>query len=97
MHEAWQIYLYTYVRMFETIMLNRDVLSLEIVYQADVYSEDPVYVSSDYCEAAYPRWTLWRCGYLGRGNSQVVSACAVWAVWDKYPSPNVIYLGFKEY
>ena len=29
--------------MFETIVLNRDVLSVAIVHQADVYSEDPVY------------------------------------------------------
>ena len=83
--------------MFETVVLNIDVLSLAIVHQADVYSEDPVYVPSDYCKAAYFQWTLWRCRYLGRGNHQVVSACAVWAVWDKYPSPYVIYLGFKEY
>ena len=54
------------------------------VYQTYVYSEDPVYIPSDYCKAAYSHWTLWRCGYLGRGNQQVVSACAVWAVWDKY-------------
>ena len=83
--------------MFETIVLNRDVLSLAIIHRADVYSEDPVYIPSDYYKAAYPQWTLWRCGYLGRGNCQVVSACAVWAVWDKYGSPDVIYLGIKGY
>ena len=83
--------------MFEIIVLNRDVLSFTIVHQADIYSEDAVYVPSDYCKAAYRQWTLWRCGYLGRGNSQVVSACAVWAVQDKYSSPDVIYLGYKEY
>ena len=55
-YEAWQVYLYTYVAMFETIVLNRDVLSLAIVHQTDVYSEDPVYISSDYCKAAYPQW-----------------------------------------
>ena len=43
-----------HVCMFETIVLNRDVLSLAIVHQTDVYSEDPVYIPSDYCKAAYP-------------------------------------------
>ena len=62
------------------IVLNRDLLSLAIIHQADVYSEDPVYIASVYCKAAYPQWKLWRCRYLGRDNHQVVSACAVWAV-----------------
>ena len=66
--------------MFETIVLNRDVLSVAIVHRADVYSEDPVYCPSAYRKAAYRQWTLWRCGYLGRGNHRVVPACVVWAV-----------------
>ena len=35
-YEAWQVYLYTYICVFETIVLNRDVLSLAIVHRADV-------------------------------------------------------------
>ena len=43
--------------MFETIVLNRDVLSVAIVHRADVYSEDPVCVPNDYHKAAYRQWT----------------------------------------
>ena len=83
--------------VFETIVLNRDVLSVAIIHRADVYSEDPVYAPNDYRKAAYRQWTLWRCGYLGRGNRRVVPACVVWAVRDKYPALDGMYLGFKEY
>ena len=37
---------------FEIFVLNRDVLSVAIVHQVDVYSEDPVYVPSDCRKAA---------------------------------------------
>ena len=87
----------TTIDTFETIVLNRDVLSVAIVHRADVYSEDPVYAPSNYRKAACRQWTLWRCGYLGRGNHRVIPACVVWAVRDKYPAPDGIYLGFKEY
>ena len=82
---------------FENTVLNRDILSVAIVHQADVYSDDTRYEPSDYRKAAYRQWTMWRCGYLGRGNRRVIPACAVWAVRNKYPAPDGNYLGFKEY
>ena len=82
---------------FETIMLIRDVLSVAIIHQADVYSEDPLYAPINYCKGAYNQWTVWRCGYLGRGNRRVVPAYVVCAVQDKYLVPDGIYFGFKEY
>ena len=87
----------TTIDTFETIVLNRDVLSVAIVHRADVYSKDPLYAPSIYRKAAYRQWTLWRCGYLGRGNRRVIPACVIWAMRDKYPAPDGIYLGFKEY
>ena len=82
---------------FETIVTNRDVLSVAIVHRLDVYSDDPEYGPSDYRKAAYRQWTLWRCGYLGRGNRKVIPSCMLWAVRTKYPAPDNNYLGFKEY
>ena len=79
------------------IVTNRDVLSVAIVHRSDVYSDDPAYGPSDYRKAAYRQWTLWRCGYLGKQNQKVIPSCAMWAVRTKYPAPDGIYLGFKEY
>ena len=37
--------------MSETVILNRDVLSVAIVHRSDVYSDDYQYEPSDYCKA----------------------------------------------
>ena len=87
----------TTTESFETIVVNRDILSVAIVHRSDVYSEDPEYAPTDYRKAAYRQWTMWRCGYLGRRNRKVVPSCVVWAVRSKYPAPDGCYLGFKEY
>ena len=86
----------TTTESFETIVVNRDVLSVAIVHRSDVYSEDPEYATSDYRKAAYRQWTMWRCGYLGRHKRKVVPSCVVLAVRTKYPAPDGCYLGFKE-
>ena len=86
----------TTTESFETIVTNREVLSVAIVHRSDVYSDDPEYGPSDYRKAAYRQWTLWRCGYLGRRNRKVAPSCVVWAVRTKYPAPDNNYLGFKE-
>lgn len=83
--------------IFHNIVLNRDILAVAIVHRADVYSDEPLYEPSDYRKAAYRQWTMWRCGYLGRGNRKVIPSCVVWAVRNKYPAPDGNYLGFKEY
>ena len=87
----------TTTESFETIVVNRDILSVAIVHRSDVYSEDPEYASTDYRKAAYRQWTMWRCGYLGRRNRKVVPSGVVWAVRSEYPAPDGCYLGFKEY
>ena len=83
--------------MFETIVLNRDVLSVAIVHHSDVYRDGRQYEPSDYRKAAYWQWTMWQCGYLGGGVRKVVPSCVVWCVRDKYSAPYGNYLGFKEY
>lgn len=87
----------TTTEMFETVVLNRDILSVAIVHRSDVYSDNYRYEPSDYHKAAYRQWTMWRCGYLRRGNRRVIPSCVVWCVQDKYPAPDGNYLGFKEY
>ena len=43
----------TTTEMFETVVLNRDVLSVAIVHHSNVYSDDYRYEPSDYRKAAY--------------------------------------------
>ena len=49
----------TTTESFDTIVVNREVLSVAIVHCSDVCSEDPEYAPSDYQKAAYRQWTLW--------------------------------------
>ena len=82
---------------FQSAVLDMGVLSIAIVNRSDVFADDPEYTPASYRKAAYRQWILWQHGYLGRANRRVVPSCVVWAVRDKYPSPDGLYLGFKEY
>ena len=82
---------------FQSAVLDMSVLSIAIVNRSDVFADDPEYTPSSYRKAAYRQWILWQHGYLGRANRRVIPSCVVWAVRDRYPSPDGQYLGFKEY
>ena len=82
---------------FDTVVLDRETLSVAIVNSTDFYSDDPDYSPSSYRKAAYRQFTLWQHGYLGRGHRRVIPSCVIWAVRDKYPARDGLYLGFKEY
>lgn len=87
----------TTTELFDNNVLNTDVLSIAIVSGSDVLASTPDYSPAGYRKAAYRQWTMWQHGYLGRGNRCVVPSRVVWAVRNKYPAPDGIYLGFKEY
>ena len=59
-----------------------------------IYSDEPEYGPSNYNNAAYRQWTLWRYRYLGRGNRKVIPSRVMQAVCTEYANN---YLGFKEY
>ena len=87
----------TTTEIFESVVLNRDVLSVAIVDRHDVLVEDATYTPEKYRKSAYRQWIMWRVGYLGNGVRRVVPSCVVWVVRDRYPAPDRRYLGFKEY
>lgn len=82
---------------FETIVLDRDVLSVAIVNRSDNFADEPDYSPSSYTKAAYHQWIMWQIGCTGRDNRRVVPSCVVWAVRNRYPAPDGIYLGYREY
>ena len=47
-----------------------------------------------YRKAAYGQVIMYHHGYLGQGNWKVAPSCAV---WDHYPAPDGIYMGFMEH
>ena len=53
---------------FETIVLDRDVLSIAIVNRSDDFADKPDYSPSSYRKAAYRQWIMWQIGCTGRGN-----------------------------
>ena len=82
---------------FQCAVLDMGVLSIAIVNHSDVFADDPEYTPASYRKASYRQWILWQHGYLGRANRRVIPSCVIWAVRDRYPSPNGLYLGFKKY
>ena len=81
---------------FETIVLDRDILSVAIVNRSDDFADEPDYSPSSYRKAAYRQWTMWQIGSTGQGNRRVIPSCVVRAVRNRYPAPDGIYLGYKE-
>lgn len=82
---------------FNAGVLDTTVLSIVTVNTSEICVEDPEYTPLSYRKAAYGQWVLWQHGYLGRGTRRVIPSCVVWAVRDRYPSPDGRYLGFKDY
>ena len=82
---------------FDSVVLNRDVLSLAIEARSDIYADSPVYTPVSYRKAAYRQYILWQHGHLGRNNRHIVPSCVVWCIRRKYPAPDGRYLGFREY
>ena len=40
-------------------------------------------------------YTWWVHNRLGKGVRKVIPSCALWAIHDKYPEPNCIFIPFK--
>ena len=87
----------TFLRKFCTTNIWSHTVSIAIVSRSDVYADDPECSPASYRKASYRQWIMWQHGYLGRSNRRVVPSCVVWAVREKFPAPDGIYLGFKEY
>ena len=93
---CWRTTCVTTTEPFETIVLDRDILSVAIVNRSDNFADEPDYAPSSYRKAAYWQWTMWQIGSTGRGNRRVIPSCVVQAVRNRYPAPDGIYLGYKE-
>ena len=65
---------------FDSVVLNRDVLSVAIEARSDLFADDPEYTSASYRKAAYHQFVLWQHGYLGKNNRHVVPSCVVWCI-----------------
>ena len=81
---------------FDSVVLNRDVLSVAIEARSDVFADDPEYTPASYRKAAYRQFVIWQHGHLGRSNRRVVPSCVVWCIRNKYPAPDGVYLGFRD-
>ena len=82
---------------FETLVLDRDALSVAIVGRMDMLVDRSDFSNEGCRFAEYRQYVLWQNGYLGRGNRRVVPSCATCAIRDKYPSADGIYTGYKHH
>ena len=82
---------------FQSLVLDRDALSVAIVGHMDMLVDRSDFSNEGYRFTAYSQYVLWQNGYLGRGNRRVVPSCATCSIRNKYPSADGIYTGFKQY
>nr|XP_002733146.1 PREDICTED: uncharacterized protein LOC100375713 [Saccoglossus kowalevskii]XP_002740601.1 PREDICTED: uncharacterized protein LOC100368389 [Saccoglossus kowalevskii] len=82
--------------LFQHLVLDGDVLEVAMRVVADVYAENPLRDNACFRHYAYRQFIYWQYGRLGKGNRRVVPSCCVWAVRRRFPSPNNVYVGFKE-
>ena len=82
---------------FEAAVLDNHIFSIAIVSRSDTFADNPDYSPASYRKAVYRQWVMWQHGYLGWANRRVIPSCVVWAVCRRYPAPDNVYLGFKEY
>ena len=74
--------------LFESTVLDINVLSIAIVNRSDTFVEPVDYSPASYRKTTYRQFILWREGYLGRGNRKVVPSCVIWSVQNRYPAPD---------
>ena len=90
----------TLTETFDSVVLDRNVLSMAILSRSDLFADEPEYTPASYRKAGYKQFTMWFHGfyaYLGRGDHKVIPSCVIWKVRDEYPATDGNYLGFKEY
>ena len=46
--------------------------------------------------AAYKLYVWWVYGYLGKGQRKVIPSCVIWAIRDRFPEPDGLYVSFSE-
>jgi len=62
---CWRIPCITEMAWFDSVVLNRDVLSLAIRARCDVTGHHVTYSPSSFRKAAYRQYVIWKYGYLG--------------------------------
>ena len=82
---------------FHLLCTEHAVLTVAIHNRADIYADPIDYSPGSYRKAAYRQYILWVYGYLGQENRRIIPSCVIWSIRNWYPSPNGVYMGFKEY
>jgi len=85
----------TAARDINDVVLRRSVILVAVRDMNDVFAYNNQPANDNFRHAAYRQFVLWRYERLGSGNRVVIPSCVVWAIRDRFPSPDGTYTGFK--
>ena len=90
------IYFFKCLQDVKLVYLHREVLRVAANARGDLLANEDKDVCRSCRYTGYRNYIYQKYGSTGKGNRKVIPSCVVWAIRDRYPDPNRVYVGFKD-
>ena len=81
---------------FAAVCLHPEVLKATLGGLNNLRGDRMIIENRSLRYAGYRLFTWWAHNRLGKGVRKVIPSCSVWAIRDKFPEPDKLYVPFQE-